>query len=273
MKLWVNAKDRFGVSPQFWATVRPWIPRRRNRHPCGGGRKPTDPRRVFAAIVFVWRTGCQWRALDVTGLCAGSTAHRWFQRWVQAKVFRRLWRAQVQRYEEVGGLDWSFVSVDGCMTKAPLGGEAVGPNPTDRGKIGTKVHVQTDAAGLPLAVVVTGANCNDHKVLGAVLAQAEQVRPAARRATHGLCLDKGYDYAITPELADFYGYRLHLRRRGEDRPQRRPRWKPRRWVVERTHGWFHRSSRRLLVRWEKKADNFLAFVHLSCAAIYLSALS
>lgn len=149
-------------------------------------------------------------------------------------------------------------------------GKKTGPNPTDRGKCGTKVSLATDAAGVPLAVVVAGANCNDHKLLGPTLAEAEAVRPEAERRAHGLCLDKGYDYPITRWLAAAYGYQLHLRRRGEDRPSRR--WKPRRWVVERTHSWFHRA-RRLLVRWEKKAANYLAFVHLSCALTTLSLTS
>lgn len=108
-------------------------------------------------------------------------------------------------------------------------------------------------------------------MLAETLKQAEQLRPKARRKSHGVCLDKGYDYPISRELADFYGYRLHLRCRGEDRQRTGSRWRPRRWVVERSHGWLHRSSRRVLVRWEKKADNFLAFVHLSCATIILFA--
>jgi transposase len=150
-------------------------------------------------------------------------------------------------------------------------GKKTGPNPTDRGKCGTKLSLATDAAGVPLAVVAAGANRNDHKLLGPTLTGVETVRPKARRdRTHGLCLDKGYDYPIVRWLAAAYRYRLHLRRRGEDRPSRR--WKPRRWVVERTHSWCHRA-RRLLVRWEKKADHFLAFVHLTCAFITLDASS
>lgn len=119
----MGQEDRWGVSDELWAVVEPLIPKRRNTHPCGGGRKPTDPRRAFAAIVFVWRTGCQWKSLDATGLCKGSTAHDWFDRWTSAGVFERLWRVLQGRYDELKGLDWSFVSVDGCMTKAPLGGE------------------------------------------------------------------------------------------------------------------------------------------------------
>lgn len=116
-------RNKWGVSDELWAAVEPLLPPRRNRHPCGGGRKPTEARRVFAAIVFVWRTGCQWRALDVTGLCKGSTAHDWFQKWTRAGVFERFWAQTRRRYDELVGLDWSFVSIDGCMTKAPLGGE------------------------------------------------------------------------------------------------------------------------------------------------------
>src|SRR6266568_7991327 len=106
---------KWGVRDELWALAEEVIPPRRNTHPCGGGRKPTPPRQVLGAILFVWRTGCQWRALDVTGLCKGSTAHDWFQRWTQAGVFKQLWRRARQRYDELVGLDWSFVSVDGCM--------------------------------------------------------------------------------------------------------------------------------------------------------------
>ena len=118
-----KSKAGFGVSDELWAEVRAHLPKRKNTHPCGGGRKPADPRRVFAAILFVWRTGCQWKALDATGLCPGSTAHANFQRWVEAGVFAKLWGAALAKRQALHGLDWSFVSVDGCMTKAPLAGE------------------------------------------------------------------------------------------------------------------------------------------------------
>lgn len=116
-------KEDFGVSDELWAKVEPHVPKRVNRHPCGGGRKPADARQAFAAIWFVWRTGSQWRALDATGIMAGSTAHGVFQRWVKAGVFERMWRAALHEAAQLRRLDWSFVSVDGCMTKAPLGGE------------------------------------------------------------------------------------------------------------------------------------------------------
>ena len=129
-------QPEFGVSDEFWERVKRHVPERVNKHSCGGGRKPADPRRVLAAIYFVWRTGCQWRALDATGILPGSTAHANFQRWVKWGVFERLWADALHRQDELKGLDWSFVSIDGCMTKAPLGGEKNRAQPDRPGKAG-----------------------------------------------------------------------------------------------------------------------------------------
>ena len=76
------------------------------------------------------RTGCQWQALDETELCAHSTAHDRYQEWVQAGVFLQRWKAGVSRFDELQGLDWAWLSMDGAITKAPLGGDETGPNPT-----------------------------------------------------------------------------------------------------------------------------------------------
>ena len=103
------------------------LPEHPNTHRFGGGR-PRKPDRVCAdAIFFRLRTGCQWKALDATGICPGSTAHDRFQEWVRAGVFLKLWRAGLMEYDQLRGIDWSWVSMDGCMTKAPLGGGKDGP--------------------------------------------------------------------------------------------------------------------------------------------------
>ena len=90
------------------------------------GRRPTVnrvPDRTCAnGIFYVLRTGCQWKALDATGICSGSTAHLRFQEWVAAGVFLELWRVGLERHDELKGLDWSWLSLDGAMTKSPLGG-------------------------------------------------------------------------------------------------------------------------------------------------------
>ena len=94
-----------------------------NTHRKGFGRPRVADRDCADAIFFVLRTGCQWQALDQTELCAHSTAHDRFQEWVEAGVFLKLWLAGVEQFEEVCGIDWDWLSMDGAMTKAPLGGE------------------------------------------------------------------------------------------------------------------------------------------------------
>jgi len=88
------------------------------------------------AILLVLRTGMQWNALNATGVCSSSSAHRRFQEWEQAGVFHEIWREGLLEYDEQVGIDWSFLAADGAMSKAPLGGPKTGPNPTDRAKRG-----------------------------------------------------------------------------------------------------------------------------------------
>ena len=105
------------LSDALWQKMEPWIPPRNNPHPRGGGKKPIDNRR------FVLHTGCQWNALRETDLCASSTAHDRFHLWVKQGVFQRFWEEGLLEYDETKGIDWSWLSMDGTMTKAPLGGE------------------------------------------------------------------------------------------------------------------------------------------------------
>ena len=88
----------------------------------GGGRPRVPDRTCANGIFYVLRTGCQWKSLDATGICSGSTAHLRFQEWAAAGVFLELWRTGLERYDELKGLDWSWLSMDGALTKSPLGG-------------------------------------------------------------------------------------------------------------------------------------------------------
>jgi putative transposase len=135
----------------------------------------------------------------------------------------------------------------------------VGKNPTDRGKLGTKRSLLTDGHGLPLGVALVEAT------LEAIMIKRPE--PTVTQPQH-LCLDKGYDYEAVRETLDAWGYTAHIRRRGQEVQAKRdiPGYRARRWVVERTHSWMNRF-RRLLIRWEKKVDNFLALVHFACAWI------
>lgn len=113
----------FRVSDAMWRRIEPLLPQRHNPHPERGGRPPRADRDCFDAIFFLLRTGCQWNALNETGLCPSSTAHDRFQAWEADGFFERLWDAGLQAYDELRGIDWSFISIDGAQTKAPLGGE------------------------------------------------------------------------------------------------------------------------------------------------------
>jgi transposase len=108
----------FRVPDAMWERIEPLIPPPAKVHRFGGGARRIPDRVVFDAIFFVLRTGCQWHALDVSGICSGATAHRRFQEWEQAGLFDALWVAALEDYDRQVGLDWSWLSIDGSMGKA-----------------------------------------------------------------------------------------------------------------------------------------------------------
>ena len=268
------------VSDELWERVRPLIPERAP-HP-KGGRPAEDDRQMVSAILYVLRTGIQWNALP-RELGASTTVYDRFRLWERQGFFQRLWGAGLQEYDELVGIDWQWQSMDGVMTKAPFGGAATGPNPTDRGKRGTKRSQLSDGRGVPLAVVVDGANRNDMKLAEATLdgIMVERPTPTPEQPQH-VCLDAGYDYEAVDETVRAHHYQPHIRPNQHNRshvdpsaapePQEEPAnsleptKQPRRWVVERLHSWLNRS-RRLLVRWEKLGCTYEAFLHLACALI------
>jgi putative transposase len=230
-----------------------------------GGRPPRSDREMLGAILYVLRTGLQWNALP-REIGASTTVYDRFRAWERDGFFARLWQAGLAEYDELVGIDWEWLSLDGVMTKAPFGGAATGANPTDRGKRGTKRSTLCEGHGLPLAVVVAGANVPDMKLAAPTLDALIVPAPAGPAQ---LCLDKGYDYDLSRYAATTRGYTLHLRTRGEERLDARsrdPLKRPRRWVVERLHSWLNRS-RRLLVRWEKLEHTYTAFIQLACALL------
>lgn len=132
--------NRFRCSDELWAFVEPLLPVHENKDPLGRGRRRRSDRDAFDAILFVLRTGCQWNALNATGICSSSTAHRRFQEWTEAGVFLELWKAGLEVYDELRGIDWSWQSMDGAMTKAPLGGEKNRPKPYGSRQIGRQAQ-------------------------------------------------------------------------------------------------------------------------------------
>ena len=127
------------VSDEFWAKAAPLVPKPKRdadktyQRRRGGGRKPMEPRKVFCAIVYVLRTGIQWKALP-REFGSASSVHAYFRKWAKAGFFLKLWKKGLAEYDEMEGIGWRWQSIDGSLGKAPLAKEAVGPNPTDRGK-------------------------------------------------------------------------------------------------------------------------------------------
>lgn len=128
------------VSDAFWEIVEPLIPERKRdpnriyKRKAGGGRKPLEPRKVFEGIIYVLRTGIQWKALPKERFGSPSSVHAYFRKWEKEGFFLQLWQRGLAEYDEMEGIAWKWQSVDGSMVKAPLAQESVGPNPTDRGK-------------------------------------------------------------------------------------------------------------------------------------------
>jgi transposase len=128
------------VSDELWQRIESLIPQKVRakdkeyfRKP-GGGRKPMSSRQAFTAIVYVLRTGCQWKALPKERFGSASSVHKYFREWLKAGLFLAIWRAGLAEYDEMEGIAWKWQSIDGSMIKAPMGLSETGRNPTDRGK-------------------------------------------------------------------------------------------------------------------------------------------
>ena len=248
----------------LWEKVKPVI--EELDPPNATGRKRADPRQMLDGILFRLRSGCQWNRLP-KDLGDDSTIHRTFQRWEKLGVFQRIWEVLAAECADLGGVHWEWQSADCSMGKARSGGDAIGPNPTDRGKPGSKRSILVDGDGGPLSIVLSGANVHDTKLLAETLDSVVVACPAyAVSIVPHLCLDKGYDNRTGHRTVAERQYQPHIRRIGEEKlaPDGKKRYPARRWVVERTLGWLSKC-RGILVRYEKRACNYLALLQLACA--------
>ncbi|MFD8570513.1 IS5 family transposase [Streptomyces sp. NPDC059639] len=231
----------------------------------GGGRRRCDDRAVLAAIIFVATSGCTWRQLPPVFGASWQTVHRRFTAWSAARVWAKLHRVVLDQLGANGELDWSRCAIDSVSIRA-VKGPLTGPNPTDRGKLGSKIHVICDRNGLPISLGISGANLHDSQALIPLMHGIPPIRSRygpRRRRPAKLHADKGYDFdhlrnwlrrrQIVPRIA----------RRGVECSDRLGRH---RWVVERTMSWLN-GCRRLHRRYERKAEHFLAFVGIASTLI------
>ncbi len=151
-----------------------------------------------------------------------------------------------------------------------LWGDLIGPNPTDRGKAGSKRSLLVEGQGGPLSIVVAGANAHDATLLDETLETIVVERPQLTEDDpQHLCLDKGYVNPSGRRAVARHGYRPHIRRIGEEKldGSGRKRYPARRWVVERTLAWLSKC-RAVLVRYDKKASNYIGLLQLACALLW-----
>ena len=196
------------VSDELWSKIEGLIPQpgrqpvRRYKRKPGAGRQPMPARQVFAAIVYVLRTGCQWKALP-RQYGSASAVHKYFSDVARGWIFHKLWEAGLAEYDGMHGIAWQWQAADGTMGKAPLATEAsVGFRPT--GKKRRKRSLLVDGRRVPLSIAVSGANVHDSKLLDRTLAQIVAPRPQATWSNQQyLCLDAGYvGYPSAKSLAN-----------------------------------------------------------------------
>jgi transposase len=260
------------VTDELWERLQPLLPpppRRRFRFP---GRKPLDYRKVLTGILFVLKTGIAWDDLPAElGCGCGKTCHHYLRLWYQAGVWQRLHAVLLAELNGADQIDWERALIDASFVKAPEGGEDTGPNPTDRGRSGSKHHVLTDAQGTPLGATVTAANVNEVTQVFQVLASVPPVggKPGPKRQRpKRLQGDRGFDSERVRQLLRWLGITPVLAERLTEHGSGLGVF---RWFVERTISWLHQFGR-LRRRLDRLTEVQNAFLQLACALICLRLL-
>jgi hypothetical protein len=221
-------------------------------------------RLIFDKLVQVLVFGCSYtRIADDT--CSATTLRRRRESWIAAGVMEALYTLVLDAYDHMIGLQLGDVCVDGCITKAPGGGELAGKSPVDRGKPGLKRSLVVDAAGIPLGTVAAPANRHDAPLLEPTLALLERFTPWPEPIT--VHLDRGYDSARTRALLTAQGLRAEIAQRGTPAPIQAGQ----RWVVERTNAWTN-AHKKLVWCTERRARVIAFWIALSAVIIIVGRL-
>nr|WP_134682161.1 IS5 family transposase [Paracoccus ravus] len=259
------------VSDGLWALIEPLLPS--TCLSAKGGRPRISDRAALAGIMFVLQSGIPWRMLPAAlGCGSGVTCWRKLRDWQLAGVWDQLHQDLLRQLHRAGHLDWTRACMDSASVAAKKGGEVTGPNPTDRGRPGTKRHIVTDRRGIPLTGRLSGASVHDSWMIEPLLDAIPPIHGKRGRPRHRagkLHADKGYDYPRCRRACTKRGIKHRNARKGIESSSRLGKH---RWVVERTFAWLSKF-RRLAVRYERRADIHLAFTILACAIICFRALT
>jgi transposase len=256
------------VIDPIWDQFAALLPDREVVHPLGCHRPRIPDRIVFDKLVQVLVLGVSYAKI-ADSTCSATTIRDRRDEWVGAGVFEALEQLCLLAYDRVVGLNLEHVAVDGCITKAPCGGEAAGRSPVDRGKQGTKRSSMTEAAGIPVGCVVAPANRPDSPLLRPTL---EKLGRFDEGLGIGLPeditvhLDAGFDSAKTRDLLDEVGCHGVISQKGF------PLQAGARWVVERTHSWHNRGFKKLAICTERRTRVIEAFIALANAVIIVRRL-
>lgn len=222
----------------IWEQFSALLPEREVPHPLGCHRSRIPDRVVFNKLVQVLVFGCAYRRI-ADDSCSATTLRERRDEWIACGVIEKLRQIALEAYDRMIGLQLAEVAVDGCITKAPCGGEKAGKSPVDRGKQGIKRSTAVDGRGIPIGGVSAPANRHDSPLLVPTLERA-------RASVGGLPdlasvhLDRGYDSSLTRERLKELGLNAEIAKKGQPAPLQSGQ----RWVVERTNFW-HNAHKKL----------------------------
>ena len=201
-------------------------------HPLGCHRPRVADRVVFEHVVAALVHGSGYERIASPG-CSDRTIRRRVKAWAALGLMERLHALALEQYDRLIGLELGHLCADGCLTKAPGGGERAGRSPVDRGKQGLKRATVTDGVGIPLHLLSAPANRHDSPLLGPTLAGLDKLRPLPESVT--VHLDRAFDNGPCRAVLDELGFRGEIARKGVPAPLQAGT----RWVVERTHAWMN----------------------------------
>jgi transposase len=219
------------------------LPQRHDPHPLGCHRRPIPERVVFDKLIQVLVFGCGYRRIE-DATCSATTLRRRRDEWIALGLGERLHLLVLSAYDRMIGLALDNVAVDGCITKAPCGGQLAGRSPVDRGKQGLKRSLATEARGIPLAAVPAPANRHDSPLLAptldAALATLSTLGPLPTDIT--VALDAAYNSDTTRATLADRDLQGQIAHKGTPAPIQATN----RWPVERTFAWGNQFGK---LRW------------------------
>lgn len=249
----------------LWDQFAALLPEHVDTHPLGCHNPRIPDRVVFEHMIAALVHGSGYERIASPG-CSDRTIRRRVKYWAGLGIAEQVHALALEAYDRMIGLELGELSVDGCITKAPCGGEAAGRSPVDRGKQGLKRSVATEARGVPLGIVSAGANRHDSPLLVPTLeAVKEQVGQLPEQVN--VNLDRGYDSGKTRSALAELGFTGEIARKGVPAPIQAGK----RWVVERSHAWMNGFGK--LRRCTEKRSRVVDFyLHLSATIVTLRML-